>query len=54
VTRSTLRFSSFHGGLPSSGVDESELLGFFLMLDWNDGQAQYPLDLYLGDMKFSP
>ena len=54
VTRVSLRFSSFSGGMPSSRVDASELLGFFLALDWNDGQAQYPLDLYLGDMKFSP
>jgi hypothetical protein len=54
VTHASIPFSSFRGGLPSARIDASGLLAFFLALDWNDGQAAYPLDLYLGDAKFSP
>ena len=54
ATHAEISFASFHGGAPSPRVDSSELLGFFLAVDWNDGQMQFPLDLYLGDASFTP
>ncbi|HEX6767088.1 MAG TPA: hypothetical protein VF103_16440 [Polyangiaceae bacterium] len=53
-SRQTVRFSSFLGGTPHAGVNRAELLAFFLSLEWNDGQPEFPLDLTVGDLSFVP
>jgi hypothetical protein len=50
----TVSWDDFTAGMPSAGVDPSEIWQFQLDFDWADGTTPYPVDVTLDDVTLTP